>query len=184
MPFKRVGTRFAQGPSVTLTGGIMIRFTTLTACLALSLAFAAGCNKASDEQHKADNARAEADNKVAEANRDATDKINAAQSEADKKVAEAQANFLKLREDYRHSVTDDLVSVDKKIADLEAKAKTAKAPEKSKIEAALPSIRSQREAVSNEYRSLELASAITWDDTKARVNKAIDDLKKAVDKAD
>ena len=162
----------------------MIRFTTVSVCMALSLAFAAGCNKAADEQRKADEARAEADNKVIDANREATDKINAAQADADKKVAEAQASFLKLREDFRHDVTEDLVSVDKDIASLEAKSKTATGKTKAEIDAALPNIRTLRENVSTEYRSLELASALTWDDAKGRVNKAVDELKKAVDKAD
>lgn len=162
----------------------MIRFTTASVCMALSLALAAGCNKAQDEQHKADEARAEADKKVNEANREATDKINAAQAEADKKVADAQASFLKLREDYRHKVSEDLVSVDKSISDLDAKAKTAKGKTKTELDAALPNIRSMRETVTSEYRSLELASALTWDDAKARVDKAVDDLKKAIDKVD
>lgn len=162
----------------------MIRFTTASVCMALSLALAAGCNKASDEQRKADEARSEADSKVNEANREATDKINAAQAEADKKVADAQANFLKLREEYRHDVTEDLVKVDKSIADLDAKALTAKGKAKTEIDAALPNIRSLRESVTTEYRSLELASALTWDDAKARVDKAVADLKKAIDKVD
>jgi len=121
---------------------------------------------------------------VADANREATEKINAAQAEADKKVADAQANFLKLREDYRHDVNGDLTSIDKDIADLEAKAKTATGKTKANIDGALPNIRALRESVATEYRSLELASAVTWDDAKGRVNKAIDDLKKAIDKAD
>jgi len=162
----------------------MIRFTTVCMGLALSLSFSVGCNKAIDEQHKADEARTDADKKVTDANRDATDKINAAQAEADKKVADAQASFLKLREDYRHDVNDKLVGVDKDIANLEAKAKTAKAKDKASIDAALPSIHSLRETVTTEYRSLELASALTWDDAKGRVDKAVDDLKKAIDKAD
>lgn len=162
----------------------MIRFTTASVCMALSLSLAAGCNKAQDEQRKADEARAEADEKVTEANREATDKINAAQAEADKKVADAQANFLKLREDYRHSVNEDLVKVDKNIADLDAKSQTAKGKTKTEIDAALPSIRTLRENVNTEYRSLELASALTWDDAKARVDKAVDELKKAIDKVD
>ncbi len=163
----------------------MTRFTTLSMCAALSLAFAAGaCNKAADEQQKADQARTDADKKVNDANTEATDKINAARAEADKKVADAQASFLKLREDYRHSVTENLVGVDKNIADLEAKSKTAKGKTKANIDAALPNIHTLRESVTNEYRSLELASAITWDDAKARVDKAVDDLKKAVSKAD
>lgn len=162
----------------------MIRFTTASMCMALSLALAAGCNKATDEQHKADEARAQADRKVDEANRDATDKINAANSEADKKVAEAQASFLKLREDYRHQVTEDLVSVDKSIAELDAKALKEKGKRKTEIDTAMPNIRSLRETVTTEYRSLELASALTWDSAKARVDKAVDDLKKAIDKVD
>jgi len=148
------------------------------------LVCAAGCNKAVDEQHKADEARSEADQKVTDANRDASEKINAARAEADKKVADAQANFLKIREDYRHNVTEDLVKVDKNIADLDAKVLTAKGKAKTDIEAALPNIRTLRENVSAEYRSLEMASALTWDDSKARVDKAVDDLKKAIDKAD
>ena len=55
---------------------------------------------------------------------------------------------------------------------------------KAEIESQLPNIRSLRENVSSEYRALELASALTWDDAKARVDKAVDDLKKAVDTAD
>jgi len=162
----------------------MIRFTTLSTCIVLSLATAAGCNKASDEQKKADEARTDADKKITDANRDATDKINAAQAEADKKVADAQANFLKLREDYRHDVTTDLVKVDKDIADLEAKSKTAKGKTKAQIDAALPNIHTLRDQVMTEYKSLEMSSALTWDASKARVDKAVDDLKKAIDKAD
>ena len=162
----------------------MTRLTTLSMCVALSLPLAAGCNKAADEQQKADQARTDADKKVNEANSEATDKINAARADADKKVADAQASFLKLREDYRHDVTADLVKVDKDIADLEAKAKTEKGKKKADIEAALPNIHSLRESVTSEYRSLEMSSAITWDDSKARVDKAVDDLKKAVSKAD
>lgn len=162
----------------------MNRSITVSACMALSLALAAGCNKAADEQRKADEARAEADNKVIEANREASEKVNAARAEEDKKVAEAQADFLKIREDYRHKVTEDLTGVDKEIAELEAKAKTATGKTKTTLDANLPNVRTLRENVSNEYRSLELASAITWDDAKGRVDKAVDELKKAVDKAD
>jgi hypothetical protein len=162
----------------------MNRFSIVSTCVVLSLAFVGGCNKASDEQKKADEARAEADNKVIDANREATEKINAAQAEADKKVADAQASFLKLREDFRHQVTDSLVKVDKDVADLEAKTKTATGKVKAELESKLPNIRSLRENVTAEYRSLELASALTWDDAKKRVDKAVDDLKQAIDRAD
>jgi hypothetical protein len=162
----------------------MIRSVSISLAAVLIGIGSLGCNKAADEQRKADEARSEADQKVGEASNDAAEKINAARADADKKVAEAQANFLKLREDYRHKITEDLVSVDKDIADLEAKAKTATGKTKAQIEAALPDIRSLRESVSSEYRSLEFSSAVSWDNAKARVDKAYDDLKKAIDKAD
>jgi hypothetical protein len=162
----------------------MNRFTTLSVCTALSLVFAAGCNKAADEQRKADEARAEASDKVSDATREASEKIAAAQAEADKKVAQAQASFLKLREDFRHQVNEDLVGIDKDIAALDAKATTLKGKAKTDLDAAMPNIRALRESVNDEYRSLELASALTWDDAKARVQKAVDNLKAAVDKAD
>jgi len=162
----------------------MIRSVSISLGAVLIAIGALGCNKAADEQRKADEARSEADKKVGEASNDAAEKINAARADADKKVAEAQANFLKLREDYRHKITEDLVSVDKDIANLEAKAKTATGKTKAQIEAGLPDIRAQRENLSSEYRSLEFSSAVSWDNAKARVDKAYDDLKKAIDKAD
>jgi hypothetical protein len=162
----------------------MIRSVNIPLAAVLIAIGSLGCNKAADEQKKADEARSEADKKVGEASNDAAEKINAANADADKKVAEAQASFLKLREDYRHKITEDLVSVDKDIADLEAKAKTATGKTKAEIEAALPNIRSQRETVSSEYKSLEFSSAVSWDNAKARVDKAFDDLKKAIDKVD
>jgi hypothetical protein len=162
----------------------MIRSITVSACMALSLALAAGCNKAADEQRKADEARAEADNKVIDANREAAEKVNAARADEDKKVADAQASFLKIREDYRHKVTDDLVAIDKDIVDLEAKAKTSTGKAKATLDGNLPNVRTLRENVANEYRSLELASALTWDQSKGRVDKAVDELKKAIDKVD
>lgn len=162
----------------------MIRSVTSSLGVVLMMTGAVACDKAADQQKKADQARAEADTKIGDANREAADKINAARADEDKKVAEAQANFLKLREDYRHKVTEDLVSVDKDIADLEAKAKSATGKTKGKIEAELPNIHSLRENVTSEYRSLEFSSALSWDTAKGRVEKAFDDLKKAVDKAD
>jgi hypothetical protein len=163
----------------------MIRSVTMSlAAVSMTLGMLTGCDKAADAQKQADEARADADKKVGEASADAAEKINAARAEEDKRIAAAQADFLKLREDYRHKVTEDLVSMDKKIADLEAKAKTANAKTKAEIEAALPNIRSLRESVTSEYRSLEFSSAVTWDSSKARVEKAYDELSKAVDKAD
>src|SRR3954471_1340247 len=98
-----------------------------SAALALTVTLvAAGCdNKAADDQQKANNAQAEANKKIAEANKEAADKGNSAQAEADKKIAAAEGDFGKRREDYRHKVQTDLIELDKKIDNLEAKSKTA-----------------------------------------------------------
>ncbi len=162
----------------------MIRIPTLSVCVAIFMVSTAGCDKAADEQRNANEARALADRKENEANLKAATTINAARADADKKVADAQANFLTMREDYRHKATESLIEVDKDIAQLEAKAKTLKGKTKAELEVRLPNLRTQRESVTNEYKSLETSSALTWDASKARVDKAIDDLKAAVSKAD
>ena len=162
----------------------MIRFNTVCTTLAITGALAVGCNRAADEQKKADEARAEAVEEISEANREATEKVNEAVADAEEEVAEAQANFVRIREDYRHQVTKELADIDQDIASLEAKTNTATGREKAKIESNLPTIRSLRENVSAEYNSLESAAATTWDATKKRVDKAIESLKEAVDRVD
>jgi hypothetical protein len=159
--------------------------TVLTSIFAVSLGLAVvGCNRAADEQRKADEARAEADRKAAEVSQDSQQRINSAQAEADEKIAEANASFLKMREDYRHDMTQKLVELDKDIAELEAKAKSATGKAKAKIESNLPSIRQMRDDFVRDYRGVEAASASTWDATKDRLNKSWDELEKAVDRAD
>lgn len=142
-----------------------------------------GCNKAVDEKRKADEAQVDANEKIAEANREADKKINEAQADADKKTAEAQANFLKMREDYRHEVTEKLVDLDHKIADLEVKARTATGKTRTELDARLKQIHSERDAFVSEYKGIEVASASTWDSTKARLDKSWGELKKLVDNA-
>lgn len=161
----------------------MIRFATSVAVILASTGLMA-CNKAADEQKKADEAHAKAEGKVDEAKREADEKINAARAEEDQKVARAQADFLKMREDFRHEITGDLTSLDRRIADLEAKQKTATGKTKVELDTGLPNVRSLRENVNTEYRSLEYASALSWDASKTRVQKAYDELKQAVDKLD
>src|SRR5450432_1516194 len=149
----------------------------------LVLALAGGCDKAADEQQKAVNAQATANDKIIQANQEADQKANSAQADADKKIAEAQASFLKMREDYRHDTTTKLVDLDQKIAELDAKSKTAKGNTKADLDARLLQIRAQRDAFANDWKSIEVASAVTWDSTKARLDKEWSDLKTLVDRA-
>ncbi len=149
----------------------------------LVLALASGCDKAADEQKKAVDAQNTANDKIVQANQEADQKANQAQADADKKIAEAQASFLKMREDYRHTTTENLVDLDKKIADLEAKEKTATGKKKADLDAQLTPIRAQRESFANDWRTIETASADTWDSTKQRLDKEWVDLKTMVDRA-
>lgn len=162
----------------------MIRSSILVCGLgALVLALASGCNKAADEQEKAVAAQTKANEKIVEANQEADKKANEAQADADKKIAEAQASFLKMREDYRHDTTQNLVDLDKKIADLEAKSKTATGKKKADLDVQLGQIRTQRESFANDWKTIETASAATWDATKSRLDKEWSDLKSMVDRA-
>ena len=149
----------------------------------LLLGFTAGCDKAADEQQKAVNAQTQANDKIVQANQDAAQKTNQAQADADKKIAEAQASFLKMREDYRHDTTIALTDLDHKIVDLGTKAKTATAKKKTDIDATLVQIRAQREAFSTDWKTIETASATTWDSTKVRLDKELSELKALVDRA-
>src|SRR5450432_124288 len=149
----------------------------------LVLALSSGCDKAADEQQKAVNAQTQANDKIVQANQEADRKAVGAQADADQKIAEAQASFLKMREDYRHDTTTKLVDLDHRIADLEAKSKTSTGKKKADLDAQLAQIRTQRGAFADDWKSIETASATTWDGTKSRLDKEWVDLKSAVDRA-
>jgi hypothetical protein len=153
-----------------------------SAGLALTLTLVTGCDKASDEQQKANAAQAEADKKIAEANKDAVVKTTAAQVEADKKIAAAEGEFGKRREDYRHKIQTDLIDLDKKVEALEAKAKAAIGKTKTDLDLSLAQIRTRRAIFAANLKAVDTATAVQWDDTKARVDKDWTDLKTLVDK--
>jgi hypothetical protein len=149
----------------------------------LSLALTMACDNASDDKRKASGAQLEADDKIAAARREADDKIKSAQLEADKATAEARASFMKLREDYRHATTTNLVNLDHKVDDLQAKATLLTGKERVERDASLKLIRSSRESFGRDYQALENASVSTWDGTKSRLDKEWTELKALVDKA-
>jgi hypothetical protein len=156
----------------------------ILATAVLAAALALGCNKAIDDQTKANNAQTEANDKIFAATKEADQKIAAAQAEADKKTADANANFMKLREDYRHQTTNNLVDLDYKVGVLEGNSRAAPA-NKSKVDldANLNQIHLKRAEFGADYKAIETASAVTWDDTKARLDKEWTELKALVDKA-
>jgi hypothetical protein len=80
-------------------------YNSLLATTVVSIVFAAGCDKAIDDQVKANNAQTEANNTVDAIKKEADQKIVTAQAGADKTASAANANFMKLREDFRHLTT-------------------------------------------------------------------------------
>ncbi len=158
----------------------MIRSSISTAVL---VALALACNNASDEQKKMNTARTEADDKIGSAVKESDQKVQNAQQEEDKKVAEAQAGFMKLREDYRHTTTMKLVELDRTVSDLEAKAKQAKGKTRTDLDANLKVIHADRGTFDTDYKSLDMATASTWDAARVRLDNEWSHLKTLVDKA-
>jgi regulator of protease activity HflC (stomatin/prohibitin superfamily) len=162
----------------------MIRSSILAGGIVLSLMLTAACNNnAADDQVKANNAQAEANAKVDEAQAEANAKMNVAQAGADKKIAEAQASFMRLREDYRHTTTTSLVALDKKIADIEARAKTASGKERTDLDGTLRLIHAGRDRFATDFKAIEAASTSTWDGAKASLDQELADVQALADNA-
>lgn len=150
-----------------------------------------GCETAADQQEQANEARAAAEAEKREAQR-ALDEEKAraqaalarAENEVDAKVADAQADFAKIREDFRHDVQEDLVTLQQELTQLEIKGRTAQGRQKAKIESALPKIREARRDFDEALRRLESATAATWDDNKTIVQKEFNELQDLVHQAD
>jgi hypothetical protein len=161
----------------------MIRSSFIAGAMLCFAAPLAGCNDAAADQAKVNQAQSDANAKIAAASADADAKIRSAQADADKKIAEAQQSFTKLREDYRHARTVDAADLDKKIADLDAKAATATGKAKADLTASLAAIHASRDRFMADFNALEMASASTWDAAKANLDKEWSDLKAQVAKA-
>ncbi len=138
--------------------------------LVLSGGLAAGCDKAADDQNKINAAAAEANTKIAEAN-----------TQADQKISAANASFSKLREDYRHATTQNLVALDRDVDSLAAKAQLASGQARADLDARLQRIHAGRDAFFRDYASLDAAVGAQWDESKARLDKEWQDLKTLVD---
>lgn len=161
----------------------MHRFNVLLVTAAVALSATACENRAAREQEKAAEAQREANEKAARASNEATTEITSAQIEANKKIAEANANFQKIREDYRHKLQSDLNDVNKDIAELEAKSARLTGKAKADLDVLLQDVRARRDAFTTDYNTLDTSSAATWDGMKDRVDHDWDALKDSLRKA-
>lgn len=159
----------------------MIRYGIPTAVLFVAFSFA--CDNAADAQRKMNGARAEADRTIDAAIQEADQKMLNAQQQADKKIAEAQADFMKLREDYRHTATTNLVDLDHKVDNLEGKARISVGKTRTDLDTTLKQIHVYRDAFQSDCRWLETVTASSWDEARVRLDKEWLQLKTLVDKA-
>jgi hypothetical protein len=138
----------------------------------------AACDKSGKEtQREVDNAQAQAQTEITNAQVQANDKANAAQAKADEKINEAQRDFDKTREDYRHTMQSNLETLDKKIADLDAKAVKASTDKRVDLDNEASKLRAERSTFAADVKALDNASAASWDATKARMDKEWSDIK-------
>jgi hypothetical protein len=160
----------------------MVRSSVLATAV-LSLTLATACDNASTDAEKANRAQTEVNAKSAAAFKEADEKVAKARAEADETIAAARADFMKTREDYRHTTTTNLVDLDQKVADLAAQATQVSGKKRADLDATLKQIHASRAAFGKDYESLENASASTWDNAKSRLDKEWTELKALVDKA-
>src|SRR4030088_3062984 len=117
-----------------------------------------------------------ASEQAAKAKNEAEQQAQSAQAKAERDIAKARDDFDKSREDYLHGRRLDLDDLDKKIAELEAKATTGTSKAKSDIDARLPVIRAQRDAFVRHMQAFGNATADNWDSAKANLDKEWDGL--------
>ncbi|MGH7284921.1 MAG: hypothetical protein ACRELY_25625 [Polyangiaceae bacterium] len=162
----------------------MNRSMKLIACVLVLGAGAIACNKtAQEDQDKMNSAQQQADQKIANAQQQSTTTITNAQLEADKKISAANNDFMRMRESYRHDQQTNLIDLDGNVQKLDDKERTAKGQTKIALDNDLQTIATKRTAFLTTLQSVDSATAATFDDAKARNDKAWTDLKAAVDKA-
>jgi vacuolar-type H+-ATPase subunit H len=121
---------------------------------------------------------------AAQARNTANQNAENAQAQANKDIAAARTDFERTREDYRHDRTTDVTRIDKRIADLDAKERTATGKTKAKLDSDLPNVHKLRDDFVRDMTSLDRTTADTWDQARANLDKEWDSLQSAVDKAD
>jgi type II secretory pathway pseudopilin PulG len=159
----------------------MHRVTITSSAMALLATVALlACDKpGATEQQKENSASQQAAQQVDEANRNA----QSAQAEAQRKIASARADFEKDRDDYRHRRDQDLIDINKKVSELEAKQRTATGKDRAKLDQSLPALRAQRDTFSNDLQHLDNVTPASWDGARDSLDKEYNALSDALSKA-
>lgn len=161
----------------------MIRSLMLSAAL-ISLTLVVACaDDAADMRQSANKAQTDANIKIDAAQANADQVIRTAQADADSTIAAERARFIALREDYRHATTVNLADLDKKVADIEAKAQSSTGAARTTLNASLAAIRVDHDAFMKDSAALESESASGWDAARERLDAEWKNLSNRVDEA-
>ncbi|HLK36810.1 MAG TPA: hypothetical protein VKU41_08670 [Polyangiaceae bacterium] len=151
-----------------------------TLALGAALLLGIGCEKPGATEQQKEN-QAGQDNATAQ--QQSARESASAEAERERTIAVARADLDRQRSDFRNDKQKDLDDLDVKIANLEAKAKTATGADKARLDQYLPTIRQQRTVLGNDLRSIDTAMGSTFDAVKEHINHEYDTLKSAIDKA-
>lgn len=148
--------------------------------IALLSASSLACDKPGvSERQKETNASEEARTAAEQAQR----QMQTAQAGAEKTISTAWADFETTRENYLHRRRLDLIELDKKIANIDASARTKSGNVGADTRARLSAIGSQRDAFARHVQALEVVTAATWDGAATSLDQEWEALRKAVDDA-
>jgi hypothetical protein len=151
--------------------GPMIYRTMLTATMSCTLLMPA-CSKMTDHQERQGFSGPSAMNdQSAGVETEGSAKSKAAELVTNQQSAQVQADFTKLRDDFRQKITSGLTDLDHRVVLLERKARNSVGNAKNEVEMGLTQIRADRLTFTNDYKSVDSATSANWDATKARLDK-------------
>jgi hypothetical protein len=148
-----------------------------TKLVAFALGLALGCNNdPAAAQKEADKAQAQA---VGQSDQVQADQIKA-QAAANQKQAQATQSLVTAKEEQRNTFTTLVANLDKRDADLKAGKMTAKASDYASFDTKLAEVSAQRAVITADMKTLDGATADSWDPLKTRFDKDAADCRRAL----
>lgn len=169
---------------------LSMKTTKLTSLLAATAFFAVpvsmmACSK-SDADKVGDKIEERADQhaeKVVDNAKDRADSIRAA-GEVNAEAAENAAEMAKERSELERSANERLMNFDKKMAEMEMKAKSLTGASLEQANASLTALKAEREQATVALTNVQTATGATWDQAKTGLDHALDELEAAYDKTE
>jgi hypothetical protein len=146
------------------------------ATVAIALSLPVACDKASDDLVKTTGAEVKANDEIRSANEKAAREDQAARESEDRTIAIADANFAKLRADYRAQTRKSLADLDSNVSALEARSTKG-------VDARLQELHAKRAEFDTDAAALDSAGESTWDAQRAALDKKLSAMILLADRA-